>query len=273
MKAIVQGGSTIASLGERILGRTTAEDIVDSQDQRGRHPAGHPARRGDDRADRGDRPAVGPDPLAAGLRIEGRRLRHLLRARSRPRHAGQHRRGGRRHRGAVDRRAGHPADDADLPHRRRGAAQRAVSNLDAVADGKLEYRDLPTIVDPRGRRITLARNGEIAIVDMEGRERATHRLPYGAHAAVRRRRNRLQGRSHRRVGSVHSCRSSPRSGGTVPYPGHDREPHGARGDRRRHRHLAAGRHRGSSRSRKKDDFRPRITLLDENSGEAARLHG
>src|SRR5690606_21499564 len=29
MKAIVQGGSTIASLGERILGRTTAEDVVD----------------------------------------------------------------------------------------------------------------------------------------------------------------------------------------------------------------------------------------------------
>ncbi|MDE0880924.1 MAG: DNA-directed RNA polymerase subunit beta', partial [Sphingomonas bacterium] len=29
MKAIVQGGSVIASLGERILGRTTAEDIVD----------------------------------------------------------------------------------------------------------------------------------------------------------------------------------------------------------------------------------------------------
>src|SRR3569832_933859 len=31
MRAIVQGGSTIASLGERILGRTTAEDIVDSK--------------------------------------------------------------------------------------------------------------------------------------------------------------------------------------------------------------------------------------------------
>ena len=29
MKAIVQGGSTIASLAERILGRTTAEDVVD----------------------------------------------------------------------------------------------------------------------------------------------------------------------------------------------------------------------------------------------------
>jgi DNA-directed RNA polymerase subunit beta' len=32
MKAIVQGGDVIASLGERILGRTTAEDIVDSKD-------------------------------------------------------------------------------------------------------------------------------------------------------------------------------------------------------------------------------------------------
>src|SRR3546814_20034957 len=32
MKAIVQGGSVIASLGERILGRTTAEDIVESKD-------------------------------------------------------------------------------------------------------------------------------------------------------------------------------------------------------------------------------------------------
>lgn len=31
MKAIVQGGSTIASLGERIPGRTTAEDIVDTK--------------------------------------------------------------------------------------------------------------------------------------------------------------------------------------------------------------------------------------------------
>ena len=55
-----------------------------------------------------------------------RRVRHVLRARSRPRHAGQHGRGGRRHRGAVDRRAGHPAHHAHVPHRRRGADLRAV---------------------------------------------------------------------------------------------------------------------------------------------------
>jgi hypothetical protein len=50
----------------------------------------------------------------------------VLRPRPRPRHAGQHRRSGRRHRRAVDRRAGHAAHHAYLPHRRRGAGGRAV---------------------------------------------------------------------------------------------------------------------------------------------------
>src|SRR3546814_5164030 len=31
MRAIVQGGSIIASLGERILGRTVAEDLIDAK--------------------------------------------------------------------------------------------------------------------------------------------------------------------------------------------------------------------------------------------------
>ena len=168
------GRRTIASLGERILGRTTAEDIVDPKTG-DVITAGHAARRGDDPADRGDRPP-GARSARLWLRDQEGRLRQVLRARSRPRHAGQHRRGGGRHRRAVDRRAGHPADDADLPHRRRGAAQRAV-NLEAPVDGTLEYRDLPTIVDTRGRHVSLSRSGEIAIVDMDGRELSTHRCP------------------------------------------------------------------------------------------------
>ena len=52
---------------------------------------------------------------------QDRRLRPLLRARPRARHAGEHRRGGGRHRRPVDRRARHAADHAHLPHRRRGA--------------------------------------------------------------------------------------------------------------------------------------------------------
>jgi hypothetical protein len=40
---------------------------------------------------------------------------------------------------------------------------------------------MPTIVDPRGRHLSLSRSGEIAILDMDGRELSTHRVPYGAH--------------------------------------------------------------------------------------------
>ena len=70
-------------------------------------------------ADRG-RGGVHPDVQRAGLRGQDRRLRQVLRALAGHRQAGRRRRGGRHRRRPVDRRAGHPADHADLPHRRRG---------------------------------------------------------------------------------------------------------------------------------------------------------
>ena len=65
-----------------------------------------------------------------------------------------------------------------------GAAQlNEQSNLEAPVDGTIELRDMPTITDPRGRHLSLSRSGEIAILDMDGRElRPT--VPYGAHLMV-----------------------------------------------------------------------------------------
>ena len=125
MRAIIDAGQVVASLTSRILGRTAAEDLQTSEGK-----------------------IIVPDgemieewhiePInAAGIQevkirsvltceAEEWRLRHMLRARPRPRHAGQHGRGGRRHRGAVDRRARHAAHHAHVPHRRRGAARRSV---------------------------------------------------------------------------------------------------------------------------------------------------
>ena len=55
------------------------------------------------------------------LRQQGRHLRQVLRPVARGRQARRHRRGGRHRRRPVDRRARHPAHDADVPHRwRRG---------------------------------------------------------------------------------------------------------------------------------------------------------
>ena len=99
--------------------------------------------RGAGRRQRGDRRGQGAphrgsghrarhDPLGADLQRAARRVRALLRPRPGPGHDGQPRRGDRRDRGAVDRRAGHAAHHAHLPHRRhRHPAGRAVARRGA----------------------------------------------------------------------------------------------------------------------------------------------
>ena len=126
MQAVVDSGQVVASLGSRILGRTAVEDIIDPATGEVIVEAGTLIEEPRHGGDRGGRRAGGEDPLGADLRDQVRRLRQVLRPRPRPRHAGQHGRGGRRHRGAVDRRAGHPAHHAHLPHRRHGAGGRPV---------------------------------------------------------------------------------------------------------------------------------------------------
>ena len=126
VRAIIDAGTVVASLASRILGRTTAEDV--------RNPLGTEvlvpnATLLDEYAvDKLVTAGVQELKIRSVLTCETdqRRVRRVLRARSRPRHAGQYGRGGGRHRRAVDRRAGHAAHHAHVPHRRRGADLRAV---------------------------------------------------------------------------------------------------------------------------------------------------
>ena len=112
-----------------------------------------------------------------------RRVRRLLRARSRARHAGQHGRSGRRHRGAVDRRAGHAAHHAHLPHRRRGAARRpVVHRVELRGRGAIRNRNVAR--NSNGDLMAMARNVAIVIDDRTGAERAVHRVQYGARLKV-----------------------------------------------------------------------------------------
>jgi DNA-directed RNA polymerase subunit beta' len=61
-----------------------------------------------------------------------------------------------------------------------GAAQiNETSHLEAISNGKVELRDMPTITDKKGNILSLARNGEIAVIDADGREREMHKVPYG----------------------------------------------------------------------------------------------
>ena len=126
VQAVVDAGQIIVSLAQRILGRTAAEDVKDPGHQEGDHQVGRPHRRGRGRGHRDGADPGGAHPLGADLRDHQRRVRQVLRPRSGARHARQHRRGGRRHRRAVDRRAWHAAHHAHVPHGRRRADGRPV---------------------------------------------------------------------------------------------------------------------------------------------------
>jgi DNA-directed RNA polymerase subunit beta' len=180
MRAIVQGGAVIASLAERVLGRTTAEDIVDPKTSETLIPEGAlldeaMVARIEEVGLQGMKirsPLVCASKQGVCARCYGRDL-----ARGTPVNIGE----------AVGVIAAQSIGEPGTQLTMRtfhigGAAQlNEQSNLEAPVDGTIEFRDMPTILDPKGRHLSLSRSGEIAILDMDGRELSTHRVPYGAH--------------------------------------------------------------------------------------------
>jgi len=268
MRAIVQGGAVIASLGERILGRTPAEDIVDGKT--GDVLAKEGQLIDEAQAVRIDEIGIQSVKIRSPLICEsthgvcgkcyGRDL-----ARGTPVNIGE----------AVGVIAAQSIGEPGTQLTMRtfhigGAAQlNETSNLEASTDGTIELRDLPTIIDTRGRRVAMARNGELAIVDMDGRERASHRIPYGAHLMV----------DHGHIASKGDRLAEwdpfmmpviTEKGGIVKFQDLvegktlTEQTDEATGIVQR----VVTEFRGSARS--KEDLRPRVTLLDEQSGEAAR---
>ena len=267
MKAIVQGGATIASLGERILGRTAAEDIVDSKTNEVLIAEG----------------TLLDEAMVAAIEaigVQGVKIRSPLvceskggvcaacygrdLARGTPVNIGE----------AVGVIAAQSIGEPGTQLTMRtfhigGAAQlNEQSNLESVADGTVEYRELRTITDPRGRHVSLSRSGEVAIIDSEGRERATHRLPYGAHLLLDDGAKVAKG-DRIAEWDPFTMPVITETGGVVKYQDLiDNQTLTEQTDE------ATGisqkvviEYRVTSR---KEDLRPRLTLLDDNSGETAR---
>jgi DNA-directed RNA polymerase subunit beta' len=180
MRAIIQGGSVIASLGERVLGRTVAEDVVDAKTGELIVTGGTLL----DEAMVAKIEAIGlqalriRSPLICETRMGvcgkcyGRDL-----ARGTPVNIGESV-------GVIAAQSiGEPGTQLTMrTFHIGGAAQlNETSAVEAICDGVMEYRELRTIKDKQGRMVSLSRQGEFAIMDGEGRERAVHRLPYGAY--------------------------------------------------------------------------------------------
>ncbi|MET0137414.1 MAG: DNA-directed RNA polymerase subunit beta', partial [Sphingobium sp.] len=150
-----------------------------------------------------------------------------------------------------------------------GAAQlNEQSNLEAISDGTLEIRDMPTIMDKNGRNLSLARNGELAIIDHEGRERATHRLPYGAailfaDGATVKQGDRIAEWDPFTMPVITEKPGIVKYQDLIDGKTLIEQTDEATGIAQR----VVIEFRGS---RSKDDLRPRLTLLDDGSGETAR---
>ena len=268
MRAIIQGGSTIASLGERILGRTTLEDVLD-KDGNVLAPVGtlldEPTTQRIEDAEVQSVKIRSPLVCEAVLGVCGKCYGRDL-ARGTPVNIGE----------AVGviaaQSIGEPGTQLTMRTFHIGGAAQVneQSNVESISDGTIEYRDMPTIVDQRGRRLALARSGEVAVIDSEGRERASHKLPYGAHILFK------DGDKVKKGDRIaewdpFTMPLITEKQGVVKYQDLEdtktliEQVDEATGIAQR----VVIEYRSAGRA-KKEDLQPRLTLLDDASGEAAR---
>jgi DNA-directed RNA polymerase subunit beta' len=268
MRSIVQGGAVIASLAERILGRTLAQDISDKD---GNIVAAH--------GQLLDEAAVAAIE-ATGL--QAARIRSPLvceaeqgvcgtcygrdLARGTPVNIGE----------AVGviaaQSIGEPGTQLTMRTFHIGGAAQVneQSHLEAICDGSVVYRDIPTITDKRNRLLSLARGGEIVVLDSEGRERAMHKVPYGTHLLHTDGAKVAEGERLAEWDPFTTPVITDQSG-VVKYQDliDGRTLTELTDEATGMTSRVVTENRAASRS-KKEDLRPRLTLLDADSGEAAR---
>ena len=184
MKAVVDGGQVIVSLAERVLGRTTAQDVIDPKTDEVVVPAG--TLLDEVSAALVEASGVQMIKIRSGLTCEtkggicgkcyGRDL-----ARGTPVNVGE----------AVGviaaQSIGEPGTQLTMRTFHIGGAAQVSeqSSLEASIDGTVELRNAALVEDSKGRFVVMSRQLELALIDADGRERASHRIPYGARLAFK----------------------------------------------------------------------------------------
>ena len=186
MRAIVEGGEVIESLRERILGRTTAEDIVDPETQRVLVAAGQML--DEDAVDLIEQAGVDEVRVRTVLTCE---TRYGVCARCYGRDLG---RGGLVNVGEAigviaAQSIGEPGTQLTMrTFHIGGAASRAAvaSSVEAKSNGVVGFNStMRYVTNAKGEQVVISRSGEIVIHDDNGRERERHKVPYGAVLAVK----------------------------------------------------------------------------------------
>jgi DNA-directed RNA polymerase subunit beta' len=181
--AIVEGGEEIESLRDRIVGRTSLDDVVDPVE--GRVIVGIGDEINEDLAAEIQRSGVQRVRIRSVLTCESRRGvcikcygRNL--ATGRPVDIGE----------AVGviaaQSIGEPGTQLTMRTFHIGGTARLEesSKHEARMDGTIKYVELQTVKNRRGEIIAMNRNGALTIMDDRGREVARHQIVYGAHIHV-----------------------------------------------------------------------------------------
>ncbi|MDR0580888.1 MAG: DNA-directed RNA polymerase subunit beta' [Holosporaceae bacterium] len=184
IKDIISGGDVISSLTERILGRTAVEDIIDPTDN------GVIVRTGElieeEAVKRIEEAGINEIRIRSALTCEcengicascyGRDL-----ARGKKVNMGE----------AVGVIAAQSIGEPGTQLTMRtfhigGTAQKGteMSFIDAAYDGTVSLRNEKTVENSDGQKVVMNRNTEVVILDVNGKERANYKVPYGSRVYV-----------------------------------------------------------------------------------------
>ena len=181
MRAIVEGGETIESLRDRILGRTAADDILHPENRSVLAPAG--TMLDEDMIDSLEIAGVDEVKVRTALTCE---TRFGICARCYGRDLG---RGGLVNGGEAvgviaAQSIGEPGTQLTMrTFHIGGAASRAAiaSSVEAKSNGNIGFNaTMRYVTNGKGELVVISRSGEIVIHDEHGRERERHKVPYGA---------------------------------------------------------------------------------------------
>jgi len=186
MRAIVEGGETIESLRDRILGRTTAEDVLHPENQSVLANAG--TMLDEDLIDELETAGVDEVKVRTALTCE---TRFGICAKCYGRDLG---RGGLVNGGEAvgviaAQSIGEPGTQLTMrTFHIGGAASRAAiaSSVEAKSNGNIDFNaTMRYVTNGKGELVVISRSGEIVIHDEHGRERERHKVPYGAVLTVK----------------------------------------------------------------------------------------
>jgi DNA-directed RNA polymerase subunit beta' len=182
--AVVDGGEVIAPLADRILGRTAAVDILDPLSGEVVLSAG--ALIDEDAVDQIERAGIDTVPIRSVLTCESRvgvcgKCYGRDLARGTVVNIGE----------AVGVIAAQSIGEPGTQLTMRtfhigGAAQRGAeqSSVEAAFDARAEVKNRNVVINSAGVPVVMGRNTEVVLLDEAGREKARHRVPYGARLLV-----------------------------------------------------------------------------------------